>query len=131
MDFAEGRHDKALECRRGEVIKERKKLMWAKIKSWLLSLFSKKTVERVANAAKDAIIDTASETLNEFVNNPKNRKAAENAIISVMKSGVTGNQALNDAVNILKANGLASGKQAANTLLRTLVQIVFATIKLN
>ena len=131
MDFAEGRHDKALECRRGEVIKERKKLMWAKIKSWLLSLFSKKTVERVANAAKDAIIDTASETLNEFVNNPSNREAAKSAIISVMKSGVTGNQALNDAVNILKANGLASGKQAANTLLRTLVQIVFATIKLN
>ena len=105
--------------------------MWAKIKSWLLSLFSKKTVERVANAAKDAVIDTASETLNEFVNNPSNREAAKSAIISVMKSGVTGNQALNDAVNILKANGLASGKQAANTLLRTLVQIVFATIKLN
>ena len=131
MDFAEGRHDKALECCRSEVKKERKKLMWAKIKSWLLSLFTKKTVERVANAAKDAIIDTASETLNEFVNNPSNREAAKSAIISVMKSGVTGNQALNDAVNILKANGLASGKQAANTLLRTLVQIVFATIKLN
>ena len=131
MDFAEGRHDKALERSRGEVKKERKKLMWAKIKSWFLSLFSKKTVEKVANAAKDAIIDTASVTLNEFVNNPKNREAAKRAIISVMKSGVTGNQALNDAVNILKANGLASGKQAANTLLRTLVQVVFATIKLN
>ncbi|MBO5905107.1 MAG: hypothetical protein J6Q84_01660 [Kiritimatiellae bacterium] len=104
--------------------------MWAKIKNWFLGLFSRKTLENVAKA-KDAILDTASETLNEFVNNPKNREAAENAIISVMKSGVTGNQALNDAVNILKANGLASGKQAANTLLRTLVQIVFATIKLN
>lgn len=130
MDFAEGRHDKALERSRGEVTKERKKLMWAKIKNWFLGLFSRKTLENVAKA-KDAILDTASETLNEFVNNPKNREAAENAIISVMKSGVTGNQALNDAVNILKANGLASGKQAANTLLRTLVQIVFATIKLN
>ena len=130
MDFAEGRHDKALECCRGEVTKERKKAMWQKIKNWFLGLFSRKTLENVAKAAKDVILDTASETLNEFVNNPKNREAAENAIISVMKSGVTGNQALNDAVNILKANGLASGKQAANTLLRTLVQVVFATIKI-
>ena len=110
--------------------KRKEKAMWQKIKNWFLGLFSRKTLENVAKAAKDAILDTASETLNEFVNNPKNREAAENAIISVMKSGVTGNQALNDAVNILKANGLASGKYAANTLLRTLVQVVFATIKI-
>ena len=52
-----------------------------------------------------------------------------NAISAVAKTGAKNNQALNDAVNILKANGLAAGQAAANTLLRTLVQVVYAMFK--
>ena len=105
--------------------------MWQKIKNWFSDLFSKKKVEETATAVKSAIVDTVNTSLNDFVNDPENQKAALKAITSVAKSGVTGNQALNDAVNILKSNGLASGRKAANTLLRTLVQIVYAIIKID
>lgn len=105
--------------------------MWQKIKNWFKSVFSKENIEEAATDAKDAIVSTASETLNEFINNPQNQEAALSAILSVAKTGVTGNKALNEAVNILKSNGIAAGKKAANTLLRTLVQVVYAIFKIN
>ena len=81
--------------------------MWQKIKNWWKGLFSKEKVEE----AKVTV------------------QAAVNAISAVAKTGAKNNRALNDAVNILKANGLAAGQAAANTLLRTLVQVVYAMFK--
>jgi len=104
--------------------------MWQTVKNWFKSLFTSGNAKKLAQEVRQTVIATASETLNEFVNNPDNQEMAKCAIYSVAQNGVTGNQALNDAVNFLKQQGLAQGKTAANTLLRTLVQIVFASIKL-
>ena len=104
--------------------------MWQKIKNWFKSLFTKENAKKLAEEVKQTVVATASSALNEFVNDPGNQALAKEAVLTVAKSGVTGNQALNDAVNILKQRGLAKGREAANTLLRTLVQLVFAGIKL-
>ena len=103
--------------------------MWQKIKNWWKGLFSKEKGEEAKVTVQAAVVKTASETLDAFINNPENQKAAVNAISAVAKTGAKNNQALNDAVNILKANGLAAGQAAANTLLRTLVQVVYAMFK--
>ena len=101
-----------------------------KIINWFKSLFTSENAKKLAQEVHQTVIATASSTLNEFVNDPANQAAAKEAVLAVAKSGVTGNQALNDAVNFLKRRGLAQGRIAANTLLRTLVQLVFADIKL-
>ena len=98
--------------------------------NWLKSLFSKGKVKEIAVTFGQTVVVTASNTLNEFVNDTENQALAKEAVQTVAKSGVTGNQALNDAVNLLKQKGLAKGREAANTLLRTLVQLVFAGLKL-
>ena len=104
--------------------------MLKKIISWFKSLFTKENAKKLADEVHQTVVATASTAVNEFVNDPANQAAAKEAVLAVAKSGVTGNQALNDAVNYLKGKGLAKGREAANTLLRTLVQIVFAGIKL-
>ena len=63
--------------------------MWQKIKNWFSDLFSKKKAEETATAVKSAIVDTVNTSLNDFVNDPENQKAALKAITSVAKSGVT------------------------------------------
>ena len=55
--------------------------------------------------------------------------AARDAVIAVAKDGLSGNEALDAAVGRLKAAGLAAGRDAATTLLRTLVQIVYAVVR--
>ena len=100
------------------------------IVSWFKSLFSKGKAKEIAVTVGQTILVTASDSVNEFVNDKDNQALAKEAVMAVAKSGVTGNQALNDAVNLLKEKGLAKGREAANTLLRTLVQVVFAGIKL-
>ena len=104
--------------------------MWQKIKNWFKSLFSGENAKKLAEEVHQTVIATASTTVNEFVNDPENQAAAKEAVLAVAQSGVTGNQALNDAVNYLKGKGIAKGREAANTLLRTLVQVIFAGIKL-
>ena len=104
--------------------------MLKKLVSWFKSVFTKEKVEKVAEEVHRTVIATASTTLNGFVNDPENQALAKDAVLAVAKSGVTGNQALNDAVNLLKQKGLAAGREAANTLLRTLVQIVYAGLKI-
>ena len=104
--------------------------MIRKVISWFKSLFTKENAKRIAEEVHQTVVATASVALNEFVNDPENQALAKEAVLTVAKSGVTGNQALNDAVNYLKQKGLAKGREAANTLLRTLVQLVFAGIKL-
>ena len=104
--------------------------MFKKIIGWFKSLFSKGKVKEIAVEFGQAVLVTASESVNEFVNDPDNQAKAKEAVIAVAKTGVTNNQALNDAVNYLKEKGLAKGKEAANTLLRTLVQVVYASVKL-
>ena len=104
--------------------------MFKKIIGWFKSLFSKGKVKEIAVEFGQTVLVTASESVNEFVNDPDNQTKAKEAVIAVAKTGVTNNQALNDAVNYLKERGLAKGKEAANTLLRTLVQVVYAGIKL-
>ena len=104
--------------------------MIKKVIKWFKSLFSNENAKTLAEEVHQTVIATASSALNEFINDPANQAAAKEAVQAVAKSGVTGNQALNDAVNFLKGRGLDQGREAANTLLRTLVQIVFADIKL-
>ena len=104
--------------------------MLKKIVGWFKSLFTKENAKKLAEEVHQTVVATASVALNEFVNDPENQALAKDAVLAVAKSGVTGNQALNDAVNLLQQKGLAAGREAANTLLRTLVQIVFANIKL-
>ena len=104
--------------------------MFSKIIGWFKSLFTKENAKKIAEEVRQTVVATASVALNEFVNDPGNQALAKEAVLTVAKSGVTGNQALNDAVNLLKEKGLAKGREAANTLLRTLVQLVFAGLKL-
>ena len=104
--------------------------MLKKIIGWFKSLFTKENAKRIAEEVHQTVVATASVALNEFVNDPENQALAKEAVLTVAQSGVTGNQALNDAVNYLKQKGLAKGREAANTLLRTLVQLVFAGLKL-
>ena len=104
--------------------------MWQKIKDWWNGIFSKEKLAEAKVTIQAAVVRTASETLDTFINNPENQKAAVNAISMVAKTGAKNTQALNDAVNILKQNGLAAGHAAANTMLRTLVQVVYAMFKL-
>lgn len=104
--------------------------MLKKIVGWFKSLFTKENAKKLAEEVHQSVVATASVALNEFVNDPENQALAREAVVLVAQSGVTGNQALNDAVNYLKQKGLAKGREAANTLLRTLVQLVFAGIKL-
>ena len=104
--------------------------MLKKIVGWFKSLFTKENAKRIAEEVHQTVVATASAALNEFVNDPGNQALAKEAVLAVAKSGATGNRALNDAVNLLKEKGLAKGREAANTLLRTLVQLVFAGIKL-
>ena len=50
-------------------------------------------------------------------------------MIAVAKDGLDGNDALDAAVERLKAAGIAAGREAATTLLRTLVQLVYAVVR--
>ena len=103
--------------------------MIRKIVSWFKSLFSGNKVKEIAVEFGQTVLVTASDAVNGFVNDPDNQAAAKEAIVAVAKTGVTNNQALNDAVNYLKDKGIAKGREAANTLLRTLVQVVYASVK--
>ena len=99
--------------------------MFKKLVSWFKSVFTKK----VATKVRQTIIVTASEAVNGFVNDPANQAAARDAVFAVAKDGLTGNEALDAAVGRLKSAGLATGRDAATTLLRTLVQLVYAVVR--
>ena len=99
--------------------------MFKKLVSWFKSVFTKK----VATKVRQTIIVTASEAVNGFVNDPANQVAAREAVFAVAKDGLSGNAALDAAVGRLKDAGLAAGRDAATTLLRTLVQLVYAVVR--
>ena len=99
--------------------------MFKKIVGWFKSIFAKK----VATEIRQTVVATASETVNRFVNDADNQAAARDAVIAVAKDGLSGNEALDAAVGRLKAAGLAAGRDAATTLLRTLVQLVYAVVR--
>ena len=71
-------------------------------------------------------VATASTAANAFVNDPANQLAARDAVMAVARDGLSGNEALDAAVKRLRDAGLAAGRDAATTLLRTLVQLVYA-----
>ena len=98
--------------------------MFKKIASWFKALFTKELAKEV----KKTMVATTSATVNEFVNDPANQ-AARDAVIAVAKDGLDGNDALDAAVERLKAAGIAAGRDAATTLLRTLVQLVYAVVR--
>ena len=97
----------------------------SKIVSWFKALFTKENARQFGQT----VIATASTTVNEFVNDPANQAAARDAVIAVAKDGLDGNDALDAAVGRLKAAGIAAGREAATTLLRTLVQLVYAVVR--
>ena len=99
--------------------------MLKKLAGWFKSIFAK----TVATEIRQTVVPTASETVNKFVNDADNQAAARDAVIAVAKDGLSGNEALDAAVGRLKAAGLAAGRDAATTLLRTLVQIVYAVVR--
>ena len=99
--------------------------MLKKLADWFKSIFAMK----VATEIRQTVVATASETVNKFVNDADNQAAARDAVIAVAKDGLSGNEALDAAVGRLKAAGLAAGRDAATTLLRTLVQIVYAVVR--
>ena len=99
--------------------------MFKKLASWLKSIFTKK----IATEIRQTVVATASETVNKFVNDADNQAAARDAVIAVAKDGLSGNEALDAAVGRLKAAGLAAGRDAVTTLLRTLVQLVYAVVR--
>ena len=99
--------------------------MFKKIVGWFKSIFTKK----IATEVRQTVVATASETVNKFVNDADNQAAARDAVIAVAKDGLSGNEALDAAVGRLKAAGLAAGRDAATTLLRTLVQLVYAVVR--
>ena len=81
--------------------------MFSKIVSWIKSVFTKDNVKRRASGC-----------------------AAREAVFAVAKDGLSGNEALDAAVGRLKDAGLAAGRDAATTLLRTLVQLVYAVVRI-
>ena len=99
--------------------------MFKKVIGWFKALFTKE----VAREVKKTVIATASTTVNAFVNDADNQAAARDAVIAVAKDGLDGNDALDAAVGRLKAAGIAAGREAATTLLRTLVQVVYAVVR--
>ena len=99
------------------------------ILSWLKSVFTKDNVKRFVHEAELSVVATASTTVNGFINNPANQAAAREAAFAVAKDGLSGNEALDAAVERLKDAGLATGRDAATTLLRTLVQLVYAVVR--
>ena len=103
--------------------------MFSKIVSWLKSVFTKDNVKRFIHEAELSVVATASTTVNGFINNPANQVAAREAVFAVAKDGLSGNEALDAAVGRLKDAGLAAGHDAATTLLRTLVQLVYAVVR--
>ena len=103
--------------------------MFTKIASWIKSVFTKDNVKRFVHEMELSVVATASETVNRFVNDADNQAAARDAVIAVAKDGLSGNEALDAAVGQLKTAGLAAGRDAATTLLRTLVQLVYAVVR--
>ena len=103
--------------------------MFKKVIDWIKSVFTKENVKRFIHEAELSVVATASMTVNEFVNDPANQTAAREAVFAVAKDGLSGNEALDAAVARLKAAGLAAGRDAATTLLRTLVQLVYAVVR--
>ena len=104
--------------------------MLKKIVNWFKSLFTKENAKTLAEEVKQTVVATASETLNGFVNDPNNQAAARDVVLAVAKDGLTGNEALDAAVSRLKDAGLAAGREAATTLLRTLVQMAYAVVRI-
>ena len=104
--------------------------MLSKIVSWIKSVFTKDNVKRFIHEAELSVVATASTTVNGFVNNPANQAAAREAVFAVAKDGLSGNEALDAAVGRLKSAGIAAGRDAATTLLRTLVQLVYAVVRM-
>ena len=103
--------------------------MFKKVIEWCKSVFTKDNVKRFIHEAELSVVATASTTVNGFVNDPANQAAAREAVFAVAKDGLSGNEALDAAVGRLKAAGIAAGRDAATTLLRTLVQIVYAVVR--
>ena len=103
--------------------------MFGKIVSWIKSVFTKDNAKRFVHEVELSVVATASTTVNEFINNPANQAAAREAVFAVAKDGLSGNEALDAAVGRLKSAGIAAGRDAATTLLRTLVQLVYAVVR--
>ena len=104
--------------------------MFKKIIEWCKSVFTKDNVKRFVHEMELSVVATASTTVNGFINNPANQAAAREAVFAVAKDGLSGNEALDAAVGRLKDAGLAAGRDAATTLLRTLVQLVYAVVRM-
>ena len=104
--------------------------MFGKIVSWIKSVFTKDNAKRFVHEVELSVVATASTTVNGFVNDPANQVAAREAVFAVAKDGLSGNEALDAAVARLKAAGIAAGRDAATTLLRTLVQLVYAVVRM-
>ena len=104
--------------------------MFSKIVSWIKSVFTEDNVKRFVHEMELSVVATASTTVNGFVNDPANQAAAREAVFAVAKDGLSGNEALDAAVGRLKAAGIAAGRDAATTLLRTLVQLVYAVVRM-
>ena len=80
--------------------------MFKKIACWIKSVFTKDNAKRRASGC-----------------------AAREVVFAVAKDGLSGNEALDAAVGRLKDAGFAAGRDAATTLLRTLVQLVYAVVR--
>ena len=104
--------------------------MFKKVIEWCTSVFTKDNVKRFIHEAELSVVATASTTVNGFVNDPANQAAAREAVFAVAKDGLSGNEALDAAVGRLKSAGIAAGRDAATTLLRTLVQLVYAVVRM-
>ena len=103
--------------------------MFKKVIDWIKSVFTKDNVKRFVHEMELSVVATASTTVNGFINDPANQAAARETVFAVAKDGLSGNKALDAAVERLKAAGLAAGRDAATTLLRTLVQLVYAVVR--
>ena len=104
--------------------------MFKKVIDWIKSVFTKDNVKRFVHEMELSVVATASTTVNGFVNDPANQAAAREAVFAVAKDGLSGNEALEAAVGRLKSAGIAAGRDAATTLLRTLVQLVYAVVRM-
>lgn len=94
--------------------------MWDKI----LKFFKK-----AATALYSIVMPEVKKAVTDIINDAAVQEAAKEAVKAAATKGLKNNEALDDAVKTLKEAGIAAGQDAANTILKTVVQNAYCAIK--
>ena len=96
--------------------------MWSKIWNWITG---------AAKALFSIVFTNVKSSLVNLLNNKEVQIAALDAIEAVKVMGLKDNDALSKAVEILRQQGIAEGMNCSETILKTLVQNAYCSLKLS